>query len=664
MKKLLNSISGMTTEKRFGVLLDLLMRMNIPYEIQNNSEADNIILFPDNLQKDHITFMAHYDIWPGSCGANDNGSSVVILLKLAEYLSSREDTGIVIAFIDREESGGNGCNLYFSLDTDTRLVINLDVCGSGDRIVISDETALDNPYAAFFRKGMTKDIFESDMFPYCDGRRAERMGFDVWSISVFPETDACRMKLIRMTPDDKLLFRKHKNEALEKMHEYMYPMDLDILKYMHRGKYDSIDHINFQIMERVYSYVKECTDTLLAARPFSNSTIHHRSEGRLNMERKKSNTGINNDQTKKAGVQSEPVKNYSDENEYIDLEEFDDVEDFEEFEDIAYGFEPAKSGEIPFSGPYSSKTDYSKETTGREILINPLSIFTYLKERVYKQDEYCKTAAMILYNHLTGHTSANLVCGPAGCGKTHVWECLKEIYPKILIINSATITKEGWKGGHKVTSFLEQVDVDDPNCIVVFDEFDKCATPQHSSNGDNVSASVQSEFLKLVEGERYTVLVSDNTTAKIDTSVMSFVFCGSFAAKAEEISLEKSSSGFGFGKKREEVKSFASELTMKDVISFGVIPELASRIKRIANVRPLDMADYRYLLKNHPASPVKMMEKQYDMKLRLSKKQCDDIAQKAYESGLGIRNAYSQLQKIVDDRIFRNFTKKESDPSF
>lgn len=264
MKELLKSISGITKEKRSDIILAWLERMDIPYEIQKDENATNIILFPDNLRNRHVTFTAHYDIWPGSCGANDNGSSIVILLRLAAYINKELNKSIVIVFLDREESGGHGCRLFFSQHKDTSLVINLDVCGSGDRIVISDEASLRNPFAGFFRNAMTEDMLESDMFPYCDGRNAERMGFDVWSVSVFPENDARRMSRIRMTEADKLLIRSHSKEAYGMMRKYMPPFDLEILRYMHTGRFDSIKYINFDIMECVYSYIKEASDGILS----------------------------------------------------------------------------------------------------------------------------------------------------------------------------------------------------------------------------------------------------------------------------------------------------------------------------------------------------------------------------------------------------------------
>ena len=284
---------------------------------------------------------------------------------------------------------------------------------------------------------------------------------------------------------------------------------------------------------------------------------------------------------------------------------------------------------------------------------NPRMICAYLKENVYKQDKYCRDAAMILFNHIRGITSRNIVCGPAGCGKTLVWQCLKKIWPRILFVDASVLTKSGWKGGN-IQDFLKKVDFRNPDYIIVFDEFDKCVTPQADNSGANISSVLQSEFLKVVEGSEVSVesIQGDRT---IDTSKMSFVFCGSFAQKAGQICEDNTTSGFGFGAEKHVPEVFEKELTIKDVIDFGVIPELASRTTRIINVRPLTLEDYRYLITRHPSSPVKKLEKQYGRRLRLSSKKIDEIARCAFESGLGIRNVTGQLQQIMDERVYESF---------
>ena len=101
---------------------------------------------------------------------------------------------------------------------------------------------------------------------------------------------------------------------------------------------------------------------------------------------------------------------------------------------------------------------------------------------------------------------------------------------------------------------------------------------------------------------------------------------------------------------------------MQDVIEFGVIPELASRSTRIINVRPLTLADYKYLIAEHAGSPMKKLERVYGRKFNLSKRKMYEIAKNAFDSGLGIRNVTAQLQQIMDKMIFDDFSGDEEKP--
>lgn len=320
------------------------------------------------------------------------------------------------------------------------------------------------------------------------------------------------------------------------------------------------------------------------------------------------------------------------------------------------GFEelPWNREEIPFYDErYAHVTQRSEDVNVNTA--DPVEIYDFLRSRVYKQDRYCRDAAMILYDHIRGITSGNIVCGPPGCGKTYVWNCLKEIYPRIIIVDASNITKDGWSGGSKVTDFINEVDFHNRKYIVVFDEFDKCATPQYTRHDENVSATVQSEFLKLVEGKKVKRESRGDGGAMIDTSAMTFVFCGSFAQKAAAIAQKESSTGLGFGSVKKTGTSFEKELSINDLIEFGVIPELASRCTRLINVRPLTLDDYIYLVSEYDGSPIKSLEKKYGMKFEITAEQKREIAKKAFESGLGIRNVSSQIQRMVDEKIFGQF---------
>ena len=330
------------------------------------------------------------------------------------------------------------------------------------------------------------------------------------------------------------------------------------------------------------------------------------------------------------------------------------------------GWAPCPDWENPFleeesKKPASSFYDRSYRPKPRPSpkkcnLNSPLSIYSYLDKHVYKQDAWKKTASVVLYEHLQGHTgTVTLVNGPPGCGKSLVVETLREICTKIIVVNSANLTKSGWSGEAKLSDVISRAAYFD-SPIICFDEFDKLCQPQFSRT-ENVSASMQSELLKVFDGVDVTCKDGNNTRIA-RTSQFSFILLGSFAAKAEEISERKSSPGIGFLSTKDDYKQFQEPLTIQDLIDFGVIPEIASRITRMTAVEPLSQDDYLYLLTKHPESPVKKLEKQYGVRLGLSKADLEQMAHDAYESGLGIRHCKYLIQKKVDERIFEKFSKE------
>lgn len=297
------------------------------------------------------------------------------------------------------------------------------------------------------------------------------------------------------------------------------------------------------------------------------------------------------------------------------------------------------------------------------ILDDPRNIYVYLRGKVYKQDEACKAAAMMLYNHVKGIKSISLFCRPAGVGKTSVFEHLRSLYPHIILVDSSTMTRIGWSGSNKISSPLYQINPSvRTGYIIVYDEFDKLCKPQYSHD-ENVSASIQSELLALIQpsNEFMRLKCSDGKERTIRVDNISYVFCGSFAEAAQNEAGKECSSGLGFGAVKKEAKAFDKELDMQNLIDFGVIPEVASRITRLVNLRPLGESDYAYLINHHQNSPIKRIEDVYGLESGfitenvLNKDELHQIAIDAFKSGLGVRSVTSAIQRKVDDYIFEHF---------
>ena len=299
----------------------------------------------------------------------------------------------------------------------------------------------------------------------------------------------------------------------------------------------------------------------------------------------------------------------------------------------------------------------------REIILSdPRKIYDFLRARVYKQDEACKQAALILYNHVNQRASRNVFCGPSGCGKTFIWDIIKnELFDNVTIVDASQMSKSGFSGSVKPVCALENVNSRMGDWIVVLDEVDKMIAPAYERYGSNVSEGIQAEFLALMQPSMPYIYIHNKDNTRVKVQGLTWILCGSFAKAAEQIADRKKTSGLGFGAEKVDAQAFESELTIKDIVNFGMIPELASRMNRIVNLRPLKIEDYIHLICDFENSPVRRLEENYGFEAGflqqniLSKQDLTDIAIEAYESGLGVRAAYSAVQRAIDNFMFDNF---------
>lgn len=284
----------------------------------------------------------------------------------------------------------------------------------------------------------------------------------------------------------------------------------------------------------------------------------------------------------------------------------------------------------------------------------PKKIYGYLDKHVWKQDAAKRDAAILTYNSIFREVKENaMFVGPTGCGKTHIWRCLQELLPdRIEIVDGSNITADGWKGDKKWSSLLQSPIFDvGKRAILVIDEADKMLVPKYSSGGENVSQSIASEGLKLMEGTVVDIK-SGSFNYQIDTSLISFVLCGAFSNKAEEIARNSSiGSSIGFGALSRVAKAYDRPLALQDLIEFGVMPEFMGRIHRITNLQPMTLDDY-YRIVDSGCGPVRHVQEQYGVEIRMKESRRKELAEDAYRSGLGIRGMENRIRQLVDDAIF------------
>lgn len=116
------------------------------------------IIVPAKVQKDKIALIAHHDVYPESCGYNDNSTGVVTLLKLQKCLPDN----VELVFTDGEERGGQGCRYYLENSPRPARAINIDVVGLAGKIFYEAY----GPYFCSFK--VPKSLEYYDYIPFSD----------------------------------------------------------------------------------------------------------------------------------------------------------------------------------------------------------------------------------------------------------------------------------------------------------------------------------------------------------------------------------------------------------------------------------------------------------------------------------------------------------------
>ena len=333
----------------------------------------------------------------------------------------------------------------------------------------------------------------------------------------------------------------------------------------------------------------------------------------------------------------------------------------------------AKSKFIPW---FSSDNNWNDEETnhtgismghrgeynGDYKALKPKDIFGLLRRYVVEQDEALKDVSIMLYQHFQGHRCVSLLAGPTGSGKSFIAESIMNVFPKVVRMrNISNLTQNGWKGNNKVDDVFSQwepVIVGDQTVhpIYMLDECDKLFLPKMASS-ENVSVSLQSELLGYVHGARSEFNGRDDKKIIVDTRNVSIMFLGSFEVQAQKKAMKSQGTTIGFTGDQTKVRSYQDPITMEDVIAQGCTPELAGRIHQLINLRKFSEDDFKKILKMKDRGPIREMEEEFDITIRLKRKTIDRMAHESFESEFGMRGAKNQIHEAINKKFW-------TDPEF
>lgn len=319
-------------------------------------------------------------------------------------------------------------------------------------------------------------------------------------------------------------------------------------------------------------------------------------------------------------------------------------------------------------------------------LATPSQIKSHLDQFVIGQDEAKKTLSVAVYNHYKRlrqnkksdveiQKSNILMIGSTGSGKTYLAQSLaKFLGVPFAIADATTLTEAGYVGEdveNILLTLLQNADFDNKLAekgIIYIDEIDKI-----SRKGDNMSISrdvsgegVQQALLKIIEGTVSRVPLSGGRKhpqaecVDIDTSNILFI-CGGAFSGLEKIIGQRNNKGKSIGFNA-DVKVIGdndnmdlSDVQQKDLVKYGLMPELIGRLPVITTLNPLSEADLVRIL----TEPKNALTKQYqellamdDVELKFEDNALKRIAELAIKKEIGARGLRSIIEKAMQNVMF------------